>query len=82
MKTKSKLRKWGNSQGIILSAEMMKNAGLSVGEEVSLDVKNGEITIAPIKKKSRLAYLLDNYDPSQPYPFERVELSPTDNEII
>ncbi|MDQ7060079.1 MAG: AbrB/MazE/SpoVT family DNA-binding domain-containing protein [Sulfurimonas sp.] len=42
---------WGNSQGIRLSKEIIKNMSLAIGDKVNVLVKNHKIIIEPIKKK-------------------------------
>jgi len=42
---------WGNSQGIRLSKEVIKNMKLMIGDKVSVLVKNHKIIIEPIKKE-------------------------------
>jgi antitoxin MazE len=46
-----KLRKIGNSAGILLSKTLIEQC--SIKDEVSVTVKNGSIIITPVKKKPR-----------------------------
>lgn len=43
----TKIRKWGNSQGLRFPLEILKQASISVGEEVDISAKQGSITIKP-----------------------------------
>jgi len=46
---KSKITAWGNSAGIRLSSDVLKEAKLHIGESVEIDVKkNGEIMLRPV----------------------------------
>ena len=47
------IRRWGNSQGIRLSKEIISSAGLKENDNVEISVDNGIITI----KKARPKYL-------------------------
>lgn len=43
----TKLQKWGNSQGIRISKEILEYSQISVGDAVSISAKKGQITIKP-----------------------------------
>jgi len=42
---------WGNSQGIRLSKEIIKNMSLAIGDKVNVLVENHKIIIEPVKEK-------------------------------
>lgn len=44
------LQKWGNSQGIRLSKDLLEAAQLKVGDEVSITVQKGQIVVVPTTK--------------------------------
>jgi antitoxin MazE len=46
----AKIQKWGNSQGIRLTKNILTDAQIEVGDEVNLSVKNGVIVVVPVKK--------------------------------
>ena len=46
----TKIQKWGNSQGLRLTKNVLRDAHLGVGDEVDVDVRDGIITIAPIRE--------------------------------
>ena len=47
----AKIQKWGNSQGLRLSKNLLADAQIGVGDEVHIAVKDGIITISPAKRK-------------------------------
>ncbi len=46
----TKVQKWGNSQGLRLSRQLLEEAQISVGDEVNVAVHEGAIVVAPIKR--------------------------------
>lgn len=46
----TKVQKWGNSQGLRVSKEMLDKAQISLGDEVQVSVRNGRIIIEPLTK--------------------------------
>ena len=46
----AKIQKWGNSQGIRLTKNLLADAQLGVGDEVDIRVKDGIMILTPIKK--------------------------------
>ncbi len=46
----TKIQKWGNSQGVRLAKSVLKEARLSVGEEVNITVREGQIVVTPLRK--------------------------------
>lgn len=49
--SKTSIKKWGNSQGIRLSKEIISRTGLKENDNVEISVDNGIITIKKIKNK-------------------------------
>ena len=45
------LSSWGNSQGIRLSKDIIKNMSLAIGDKVNVLVEDHKIIIEPISKK-------------------------------
>ena len=69
-----KLGKWGNSSAIRFPKALLKQIGISsTDNEVSVTVTNDSIIIKPKKEEKALDKLFENYDSSQPYPFEIVD---------
>ena len=55
------VQKWGNSQGVRLSKKLLREAGISVGDEVEIGVEDGSLVIVPVSRnrgKYRLAQLV------------------------
>lgn len=55
------IQKWGNSQGLRLARNILKDADLDVGDEVDIKVQDGIIIIAPsrrIRGKHRIENLI------------------------
>ena len=51
----TRIQKWGNSQGLRITRELLSDARIEVGDEVEVAVNNGVITISPtIKQRKRL----------------------------
>jgi antitoxin MazE len=46
----TKVQKWGNSQGLRLSKEILRDAGIAPGDEVDVAVRDGLIVIAPVRR--------------------------------
>ena len=46
----TKIQKWGNSQGLRISKQLMESARLAVGDEVDVDVRDGVIVVAPVQQ--------------------------------
>jgi antitoxin MazE len=59
-----RIQKWGNSQGIRLPKEVLKQSGLSVGDSLECNIEEGKIVLKPIsgvrRRKYDLAQLLSN----------------------
>ena len=47
----TKIKKWGNSQGLRLARHLLADVQIDVGDEVDISVKDGIIIISPIKRK-------------------------------
>jgi len=45
----TKVQKWGNSQGLRLSKQLLDDAKISLGDEVDVAVRDGLIVVAPVK---------------------------------
>ncbi|NOZ78098.1 MAG: AbrB/MazE/SpoVT family DNA-binding domain-containing protein [Acidobacteria bacterium] len=46
----TRIRKWGNSQGLRLPKNVLEEARVDVGDEVDLVVRDGAIVIEPVRK--------------------------------
>ena len=46
----AKIQKWGNSQGLRLAKNLLEDAHISVGDEVDISIKDGNIIVSPAKR--------------------------------
>jgi antitoxin MazE len=46
----ARIQKWGNSQGLRLTKNLLADARVEVGDEVDVSVKDGVIVVAPLRK--------------------------------
>lgn len=59
----STIKKWGNSQGIILTKELLETAGISVEDRVRIYADNlNRIIIEKENKKPTFEELFENWD--------------------
>jgi antitoxin MazE len=49
----TKVQKWGNSQGIRLSRQVLAEADIDVGDSVDLEVHEGAIVVKPVRRLRR-----------------------------
>jgi antitoxin MazE len=65
----AKIQKWGNSQGLRLTKNLLEDAQLDVGDNVDISVKNGVMIVKPAKRirgrhnlKDLVARIPQNYE--------------------
>ena len=46
----TKVRKWGNSQGLRIAKQVLEGARILVGDEVDVTAREGMIVIAPLRR--------------------------------
>ncbi len=46
----AKIQKWGNSQGLRLSKNLLEDAKLDIGDEVDISVKDGIVILKPANR--------------------------------
>jgi len=46
----TKVQKWGNSQGVRLSKELLANADIEVGDAVEVAVREGALIVTPLRR--------------------------------
>ena len=46
----AKIQKWGNSQGLRLTKNLLADANLDVGDDVDISIKDGIMIVTSIKK--------------------------------
>lgn len=68
-----KIQKWGNSQGIRLSKELLKKSGLRIGDNLECNIEKGEIVLKPTKGMRHSKYDLSQLLSSIPKNFHNPE---------
>ena len=68
----TKVQRWGNSQGLRLSRQILADAGVKVGNDVEVAVRDGKIIISPvaptrgkISLQKLVARIPKNYKPKE-----------------
>ncbi|MDO9263160.1 MAG: hypothetical protein Q7U02_04280 [Desulfosalsimonadaceae bacterium] len=68
----TKIQKWGNSQGLRISKNLLADAKLDVGDEMHISVKDGMMIVAPAKRergrhklKDLVARIPKSYQPGE-----------------
>ena len=46
----TRIQKWGNSQGLRLSKQLLCDADIAVGDEVQVAVREGNLTVTPVRR--------------------------------
>ena len=46
----TRVQKWGNSQGLRLSKELLADAAIGVGDAVDVSVHEGSIVVTPVRR--------------------------------
>ena len=46
----TRVQKWGNSQGVRLSKELLSNVEIRVGESVDIAVREGTLIVTPLRR--------------------------------
>jgi antitoxin MazE len=46
----TKVQRWGNSQGLRLSKALLAEAGVEIGDEVEVVVRDGELVLSPVRR--------------------------------
>ena len=46
----TRVQKWGNSQGLRLSKQVLSDADIDVGDEVEVAVRAGNLTVTPVRR--------------------------------
>ena len=47
---KTKIHKWGNSQGIRLAKQVLEDARISIGDDVDVVTRDGTIVFTPVRR--------------------------------
>lgn len=46
----SKVQKWGNSQGVRISKQLLAEANIDVGDAVDIAVREGMLVVTPVRR--------------------------------
>ncbi len=46
----TKVQKWGNSQGVRLSREILSTIEIQVGDQVNLSIREGTLIVTPLRR--------------------------------
>lgn len=46
----TKVQKWGNSQGLRISKELLSNVDIDVGDAVDIAVRDGALVVTPVNR--------------------------------
>ena len=79
----ARIQKWGNSQGLRLSKDVLSDAHLEVGDALDVSVSEGCIVLAPARRV-RGVFELDQLVREIPSDYEPVEVDwgpPTGREV-
>lgn len=57
---KSAIRKFGNSQGVLIPKPLLEEIGAKVNDKVQLRVEGGEIVVAPVRRDLRAGWAEDS----------------------
>lgn len=69
----TKVQKWGNSQGLRLSKELLNNINIEVGDEVEVVIQDGKLVISP-RNKFRVKHQLSDLVRLIPKDYQPAEL--------
>jgi len=47
---RTKVQKWGNSQGVRLSKELLSNIEIEIGDPVDIAVQKGTLVVKPLRR--------------------------------
>lgn len=70
------VKKWGNSQGVIIPSPVLEQIGAQIGSRLDVTVHNGELILRPQKVAFfSEAYLLEGLDEHLSHADELAELT-------
>ena len=46
----TKIQKWGNSQGLRLSKDLLSDVDIAIGDEVDVAVRKGTLIVRPVRR--------------------------------
>ncbi|GAA0328160.1 AbrB/MazE/SpoVT family DNA-binding domain-containing protein [Morganella psychrotolerans] len=74
------IKKWGNSQGVIIPTSILKQLGIEAGHKLDMYVENGNLVLSPVKKKFVFTedYLVKNMTEFNSHADELAQVSGTE----
>ncbi|BCU57345.1 AbrB/MazE/SpoVT family DNA-binding domain-containing protein [Enterobacter kobei] len=78
------IKKWGNSNGVVLPALLLKQLGVGVGQSLDAEVRDGALILTPVRQRYTLEELVAQCDASAPATSEEEvwgKDAPVGNEI-
>ncbi len=74
------IKKWGNSQGIIIPVNILNKIGVKIGQVMDLTVEEGKIVLSPRKRKAIYSesYLLSGLNEHTAHADEIASVSSTE----
>lgn len=69
----TKIQRWGNSQGLRIPKDLLREAGIAIGEEVVISVDEGVLKVTPVSR-SRGKYKLEALVREIPEGYEAGEM--------
>ncbi len=68
----TRVQKWGNSQGLRVSKEILEKVHIAIGDAVEVNIRKGAIFIQPVKQlrgryklKDLIAHMPKGYKPGE-----------------
>lgn len=68
----TKVQKWGNSQGLRLSRELLSDVEIDIGDSVDVAVRDGALVVTPVRRvrgrvdlKELIARIPEDYKPEE-----------------
>ena len=71
----TKVQKWGNSQGLRFPKPLLKEAHIQVGDEVSITVQDGKITVQPVRQRRHRRVRIEDLVHRMPADYQVVEIN-------
>lgn len=78
------IKKWGNSSGVVLPSLLLKKLGVTNGQHLDAEIKNGSLILTPTQRRYTLEELVAQCDKNAPMIAEGDVWgndAPTGNEI-
>lgn len=60
------IKRWGNSNGVILPSLLLKQLGVTVGQSLDAEIRDGALILTPVRPRYTLEELVAQCDPNAP----------------